>query len=63
MLISSMSVSVDGLLIDRDGAFGWTTVVVGGGTPFLPPANDPVAPDLVEARTFGSRVIFERSRR
>ena len=35
-------------------------VVVGGGTPFLPPVTDPVALDLVETRTFGSRVIFER---
>jgi dihydrofolate reductase len=38
-------------------------VVVGGGTPFLPPVAEPVAVDLVETRTFGSRVIFERYRR
>ena len=35
-------------------------VVVGGGTPFLPPVPDDVAPDLIETRTFGSRVIYER---
>ena len=35
-------------------------VVVGGGTPFLPPVTDDVALILVEARTFGSRVIYER---
>jgi hypothetical protein len=35
-------------------------VVVGGGTPFLPPVNDDVRLDLVETRTFGSRVIYER---
>jgi dihydrofolate reductase len=35
-------------------------VVVGGGTPFLPPVTEDVALDLVETRTFGSRVIFER---
>jgi dihydrofolate reductase len=35
-------------------------VVVGGGTPFLPPVTDYVRLDLVETRTFGSRVIFER---
>jgi dihydrofolate reductase len=38
-------------------------VVVGGGTPFLPPVTEYVALDLVETRTFGSRVIFERYRR
>ncbi len=35
-------------------------VVVGGGTPFLPPVTEPVRLDLVETRTFGSRVIYER---
>ena len=35
-------------------------VVVGGGTPFLPPVNRSVPLDLIETRTFGSRVIFER---
>src|SRR3954452_20631167 len=38
-------------------------VVVGGGTPFLPPVTEDVRLDLVETRTFGSRVIFERYRR
>src|SRR6187402_3783309 len=35
-------------------------VVVGGGTPFLPPVTDGVPLDLIETRTFGSRVIYER---
>ena len=35
-------------------------VVVGGGTPFLPPVTEDVPLDLIESRTFGSRVIFER---
>ena len=35
-------------------------VVVGGGTPFLPPVTEDVALDLIETRTFGSRVIYER---
>ena len=35
-------------------------VVVGGGTPFLPPVSEDVRLDLVETRTFGSRVIYER---
>jgi dihydrofolate reductase len=34
-------------------------VVVGGGTPFLPPVTEDVSLDLVETRTFGSRVIYE----
>src|SRR3954469_11109968 len=38
-------------------------IVVGGGTPFLPPVADDVALDLIETRTFGSRVIYERYRR
>ena len=35
-------------------------VVVGGGTPFFPPVTDDIALDLIETRTFGSRVIYER---
>jgi hypothetical protein len=35
-------------------------VVVGGGTPFLPPVTEGIRLDLVETRTFGSRVIYER---
>ncbi|MGZ6274463.1 MAG: dihydrofolate reductase family protein [Candidatus Limnocylindrales bacterium] len=38
-------------------------VVVGGGTPFLPPVTKHVRLALVETRTFGSRVIYERYRR
>jgi dihydrofolate reductase len=35
-------------------------VVVGGGTPFLPPVTEGVSLDLIETRTFGSRVVLER---
>ena len=35
-------------------------VVVGGGTPFPPPVIEAVRLDLVETRTFGSRVVYER---
>jgi dihydrofolate reductase len=35
-------------------------IVVGGGTPFLPPVTEYVRLDLVESRTFGSQVIYER---
>ena len=38
-------------------------VVIGGGTPFLPPVTEYVPLDLIETRTFGSRVIYERYRR
>ena len=38
-------------------------VVVGGGTPLLPPVTEHIALDLIETRTFGSRVVFERYRR
>jgi dihydrofolate reductase len=35
-------------------------VVVGGGKPFLPPVTEDIPLDLIETRTFGSRVIYER---
>jgi dihydrofolate reductase len=35
-------------------------IVVGGGTPLLPPVTEHVPLDLIETRTFGSRVIYER---
>src|SRR5919197_1373053 len=38
-------------------------VVVGGGTPFLPPVTEDVPLDLIETRTFSSRVIYERYER
>ncbi|GAA3287180.1 dihydrofolate reductase family protein [Nesterenkonia halobia] len=38
-------------------------VIVGGGTPLLPPVEETVALDLVESRTFSSRVVYERYRR
>jgi dihydrofolate reductase len=38
-------------------------VIVGGGTPFLPPVTEDVPLDLIETRTFGSRVVYERYRR
>ena len=37
-------------------------IVVGGGTPLLPPVTTDIKLDLVETRTFGSRVILERYR-
>jgi dihydrofolate reductase len=35
-------------------------IVVGGGTPFLPPVTEDVPLHLTETRTFDSRVIYER---
>ena len=46
-------------LVDELGMFRYP-VVVGGGTPFLPPVTEAVSLDLIETRTFGSRVIYER---
>ncbi|MBS2967096.1 dihydrofolate reductase family protein [Actinocrinis puniceicyclus] len=37
-------------------------VLVGGGTPYLPPVTEEVPLQLAETRTFGSRVIYERYR-
>ena len=38
-------------------------VIVGGGTPFFPALDDQLALELVETRTFGSRVVYLRYRR
>ena len=38
-------------------------VGVGGGTPLLPPVTEHVPLDLIESRTFNSRVVYERYRR
>jgi dihydrofolate reductase len=35
-------------------------VIVGGGTPLLPPVTERIDLELIETRTFSSRVIFER---
>jgi dihydrofolate reductase len=46
-------------LVDEQRMFRYP-VVVGGGTPFLPPVTEDVPLDLIETRTFGSSVIYER---
>jgi dihydrofolate reductase len=38
-------------------------IILGGGTPLLPPVTEQMALELVETRTFASRVVFERYRR
>ena len=38
-------------------------VLLGGGTPLLPPVADQVPLDLIETRTFSSKVVYERYRR
>jgi hypothetical protein len=35
-------------------------VVVGGGTPYFPAGVDRIDLELVETRTFGSRVVYLR---
>lgn len=49
-------------LVDELRVFRYP-VVVGGGTPYLPPVTEYVPLDLVETRTFDSRIILERYRR
>jgi dihydrofolate reductase len=46
-------------LIDELRIFRYP-VVVGGGTPLLPPVTEHVPLDLIETTTFGSRVVYER---
>jgi dihydrofolate reductase len=38
-------------------------VILGGGTPYLPAVADRINLELVETRTFGSRVVYLRYRR
>jgi dihydrofolate reductase len=38
-------------------------VVLGGGTPYFPPLDERIDLELVETRTFGSRVVYMRHRR
>ena len=46
-------------LVDELSMFRYP-VVVGGGTSFLPPVTEETPLGLIETRTFGSRVIYER---
>jgi dihydrofolate reductase len=46
-------------LIDEYGLFV-IPVVLGGGTPFFPPLDERIELELVETRTFGSRVVYLR---
>jgi dihydrofolate reductase len=38
-------------------------IIVGGGTPLLPPVTEDVPLELIETRTFGARLVYERYRR
>jgi dihydrofolate reductase len=49
-------------LIDEYRLFTFP-VLVGGGTPFFPPLVAPADLELVETRTFGSRVVYARYQR
>ena len=46
-------------LVDEFRIFRYP-VIVGGGTPLIPPVTDQIDLQLIETRTFNSRVIFER---
>jgi dihydrofolate reductase len=49
-------------LIDEYRLF-LSPVLLGGGTPFFPPLEDRIDLELVETRSFGSRVVYVRYRR
>lgn len=54
--------AIDQGLVDEFRIFRYP-VLVGGGTPFLPAVTRDVALELIETRTFGGRVVYERYRR
>jgi dihydrofolate reductase len=49
-------------LVDEFGLFV-SPVVLGGGTPYFPQTDNRIDLELIETRTFGSRVIYTRYRR
>jgi dihydrofolate reductase len=49
-------------LVDELRSFRYP-VLVGGGTPYLPAVAERVPLELIETRTFGDRVVYERYRR
>jgi dihydrofolate reductase len=49
-------------LIDEYRLF-FSAVVLGGGTPYFPALDEKINLELVETRTFGSRVVYVRYRR
>jgi dihydrofolate reductase len=56
------SAAIDLGLVDELRTFRHP-IIVGGGTPFLPPVTEDILLELIETTTFGSRVIYERYRR
>jgi dihydrofolate reductase len=56
------STCIESGLVDEYGLFV-SPVVLGGGTPFFPPLAERVELELVETKTFGSRVVYVRYRR
>ena len=54
--------AIESGLVDELRLFRYP-VILGGGTPALPPVIDPVELRLVETRTFASQIVYERYRR
>ena len=58
--LASTAMKLD--LIDEYGLFV-SPVIVGGGTPYFPALDERIDLELVETRTFASRVVYLRYRR
>ena len=56
------STLIEAGLVDEYRPFVYP-VIVGGGTPFFPPVEETIDLELIETRTFASRVVLERYRR
>jgi dihydrofolate reductase len=56
------STLIEADLVDEYRIFA-SPVVLGGGTPYFPALEQRIGLELVETRTFGSRVVYRRYRR
>jgi dihydrofolate reductase len=60
--ISGAGLAAEAIALDLVDEFRMfrNPIVVGGGTPYLPPVANSLSLELVDTRVFGARVVYER---